>query len=97
MFLPMLSGPIFGIFAASHLDRAGHNRHVMHTAALAPSAASDEAFVNFDWMLAPNALPLWPDHAGPELMQNLKSGFIASKAELALKLKRRLARRLGCH
>ena len=97
MFLPMLSGPIFGIFAAPHLDRAGHNRYVMHTAALAPSAASDEAFVNFDWMLAPNAVPLWPDHAGSEFMQNLESGFIASKAELALKLKRGLARRLRCH
>jgi hypothetical protein len=69
----------------------------MHPAALAPSAASDEAFVNFDWMLAPNAVPLWPDHAGPELMQDLKGGFIAGEAQLALELKGRLARRLGCH
>ena len=30
MFLPMLSGPIFGIFAASHLDRAGYKAEVQN-------------------------------------------------------------------
>jgi hypothetical protein len=97
MFLMVLGDPIFSILAPTHLDRSDYNRHMMNAATFAAGAASDEAFVNFDWMLAPNAIPLWPDHAGPELMQNLESGFIASKTELALKLKRGLARGLGCH
>src|ERR1035441_10912749 len=69
----------------------------LESAAHAPHMAPDQALVNLNRMLATDTVTLWPDHAGTELMEDLEGCFVARKPELALKLKGRLPRRLGCH
>ena len=63
MFLAMFCGPIFGVFAAADLYGPNDRCHVMRAFALASRATANQAFVNFDRMLASNTVPLWPDHA----------------------------------
>jgi hypothetical protein len=63
--------------------------------AFAARAATNKTFVNLDGIFAANAITLWPNHARPQLVKNLKCGFIAGKTELPLKLQCRLTRRLG--
>jgi hypothetical protein len=69
----------------------------MLSPALASVAATDQAFVNLDLMDSANAVALRADHSGPQLVKDLKGGFIATQAKLALELKRGLAGRLGCY
>jgi hypothetical protein len=97
MFLAMFGGSFFGILPPADLYGPDHRCHVMRALAFAPGAAANQAFVNLNRMLAPDAVPLWPDHAGTELVQDLEGGFITRKPELALELERGLAGRLGCH
>jgi hypothetical protein len=89
--------PFLSVLAKADLYGPDDRRHVVHPLALAPRAATDQALVNFNWMLATNAVAFWPDHPGPELVENLEGGFIAREPELALELKRGLAGRLGGH
>lgn len=63
MFLAMFCRPIFGVLAAA--NRYGPNDccQVMRAFALASRATANQAFVNFDRLLASYSVPFWPDHA----------------------------------
>jgi hypothetical protein len=93
---PVLGDPIFGILSAAHFNCSGYKCHVMDAATFAAGSAPDQALINFNHMLAADAISLWTDHTGPQLMEYLEGGFIAGKSELALKLERGLAWRLSC-
>jgi hypothetical protein len=69
---------------------------MMRSVALAPSAAPNQAFIYLNRIFASYAVPVWPDHSGPKLVEDLEGGFIAGETQLPLKLKSGLARRLGC-
>src|ERR1039458_5623164 len=60
-------------------------------------APADETFVHFDGAFAAAAGPFGPPPAGPQLVEDLKGGFVTGKAERPLKLQRGLAGRLGRH
>jgi hypothetical protein len=83
--------------ARPNLYSADHDRLVMGTATLAACLAADQAFINFDRMLATNGIALGADHASAELVEYLKGRLIATETKLALKLDRRLSRRLRGH
>jgi len=97
MGLAMFGDTLLGIFARPHLDRSNDRRHVMDSAAFAARSTTDKALVYFNRMHAADAIALGPDHCRPEFMQDLEGGFVAGKPELALELKRGLARGLSCH
>jgi len=48
-------------------------------------------------MFAADAIPLWPNHSGPQLMKDLKGGFVSRQAKLPLKLESGLPWCLGRH
>jgi len=87
MPLEMLGGSRFSIFARPNLDGPYDGGHVVNAAAFAARPATDEAFVHFDRVFAANAIAIWPNHSGAQLMKNLKGGLITGKPQLALKLK----------
>jgi hypothetical protein len=95
--LAVLCSAIFRIFAQADLYSPNDRCHVVLPLALASRAPANQALVNLNRMLAPNAVALWPDHASPEFVENLEGGFITRKPELALELERGLAWGLGCH
>jgi hypothetical protein len=95
VLLAVLGDPIFGILSAAHFNCSSYERHVMDTTTFAAGSAPDQALINFNHMLASDAISLWTDHTGPQLMEYLEGGFIAGKPELALKLERGLAWRLS--
>jgi hypothetical protein len=69
-----------------NLYSADDNSFVMRTATLPSRLAADQAFVNFDRMLAANGIALWSDHASAELVKDLESRLVAGERELALEL-----------
>jgi hypothetical protein len=69
MVLPIFGCTILGVFAFAHFDGTHDRCHVMLSSAIASVAATDQAFVNLDLMRAANAVALWPDHSGPQLMK----------------------------
>ena len=85
--LEMLGGSGFNIFARPDLDGPNDGGHVVNAAAFAAGPAADEAFVHFDRVFPANAITIWPNHSGTQLMKNLKGGLITGKSQLALKLK----------
>jgi len=95
MRLEMLGGSGFSIFARPDLDGPNDGGHVVNAAAFAARPATDQAFVHFNRVFAANTIAIWPNHSNAQLMKNLKGGLITGKPQLALKLKSRLARRLG--
>lgn len=95
MLLPVLRCSLFGIFPQPHLDRTNDGGFVMHAATFAARPAADEALVHLDRVFSADPVALGSDHPRPQLMKDLKCGFVAGKAKLALELKRRLSRRLS--
>jgi hypothetical protein len=85
------------IRARPNLDSADHDRLVMSSATLAACLAADQAFINFDRMLAANGVTLRANHTGAEFVEYLKGRLVAAETKLALKLDRRLSGRLRGH
>jgi hypothetical protein len=85
------------ICARSNLDSADHDRLVMGSATLAACLAADQAFINFDRMLAANGIALWANHTGAELVEYLKGSLITRERKLALELNGALAGGLRGH
>jgi len=58
-------------------------------------ATTNEAFVYLHGVFAADGIALGTNHASPQLMKDLKRGFIPGQAELPLELHRGLAGSLG--
>ncbi len=61
---------------------------MMDTAALAPSPTAYPGFVHLDILIctATDAILIWADHSSANFVKDLKSSFVAGKAELPLEL-----------
>src|ERR1019366_451875 len=97
MVLAVFRRTVFGVFTQPDLYGPDDRCPVVHPFALAPRAPANQALVHLDGVHAADAVALWPNHTGPELMENLEGCFVARKSELALELKCGLAGCLGCH
>jgi hypothetical protein len=80
-----------------NLYSADHDRLVMDSATFAACLAADQAFINFDRMLAANGIALGANHTGAELVEYLKGSLITRERKLALELNGGLARGLRGH
>ncbi len=69
-----------------NLNSADNDRFVMHSATFAARLAANQAFVNFDRMLAADGVTLRANHTGAQFVENLKRRFIARERKLALEL-----------
>jgi hypothetical protein len=85
------------ICSRTNLYSADNDRFVMRSATFATCLTADHAFVNFDWMLAPDGVTLGANHTGAQLVEYLKGSLIAGKRKLALELDGRLSRYLRGH
>ena len=80
---------------AAGLHRAHNNSHVMHAPPFPTGSAPNQALINLDGILPTYGVPLWPNHAGAQLAEDLERSFVAGNPKLALELQGRLAGRLG--
>ena len=82
--------------ALSHFDGAGDKKLVVNAPALAAGAAADPGFVDFDMVaaFAADPIPAGPNHAGAELVEDLKGSLVTGKPNLALELRSGHAGRL---
>jgi hypothetical protein len=85
------------IRARPNLYSANYDRLVMSSATFATCLAADQAFINFDRMLAANGISLWANHTGAELVEYLKGSLITRERKLALELNCALAGSLRGH
>ena len=85
-----------GAPALPDFDGACHEHHVVNPASFTPRAASNPCFVGLDDLIRLPSDPVlvWAHHADTQLMEYLKSGFVARQPELALELDSRYAGRL---
>jgi len=97
MVLAVFGSPGFAIFAQAHFHGSNDCGHAMNAGLFSLGSATNEAFIQLDYMLSANAVTLGPDHAGTELVEKLEGCFIAREPELALELERRLAWGLSGH
>ena len=76
VILAVFYGPLLGVFALADLDGSNDGCHVVVTASLAAGPASDKAFINFDGVLAANAIAFRSNHTRAELVKDLEGRFI---------------------
>ena len=83
--------------ALAHFNGAGDKKPVVNSPALAARAAANPGFVNFNMLagLAADPVPVRPNHASAELVEDLKGGLVAGEPDLALELFSRHAERLA--
>jgi hypothetical protein len=74
------------ILTRPNLYSTNHDRLVMCAATFASRLAADQAFINFDRMLAANGVALGANHTGAELMEYLKGRLVATESKLPLEL-----------
>ena len=67
----------------------------MNAPALATRATADPGFIDFDVIAGSAADPILirSNHAGAELVEDLKGGFVTGKPDLALEIRKRLRKR----
>jgi len=84
-------------FALANLDGAGDQHLVRDAPAFSSRPTTDIAFIDFDVLAKPAANPIliWSNHTGTQLVQDLESGFVTRKPDLALELHGRHAGRLA--
>ncbi len=75
-------------FALANLDGAGDQHLVRDAPAFSSRPTTDIAFIDFDVLAKPAANPIliWSNHTGTQLVQDLESGFVTRKPDLALEL-----------
>jgi hypothetical protein len=86
-----------GALALQDFDGTGHEHHVVNATPFATRATADPSFVGFDndFWLAADPVLVGTHHAGAQLVEYLKSSFVARQPELTLELDGRHARRLA--
>jgi hypothetical protein len=85
------------VLTRPNLYRSDHNRLVVSAPTFASSLAADQAFVNFDRILATDSVALGTNHAGAKLVKYLESSLITRECKLPLELNSRLAGDLRGH
>ena len=77
--------------------RRGDQHLVRDAPAFSSRPTTDIAFIDFDVLAKPAANPIliWSNHTGTQLVQDLESGFVTRKPDLALELHGRHAGRLA--
>src|SRR4051812_1934010 len=83
----------FRFFPQANLNAANYARFAIYPVFLTTRWSTNDAFIDFDRVLAANSVAFRADHACPKFMEDLESSFVAGQAKLALELESRLA---GC-
>src|SRR5580658_7880896 len=85
------------LLARADFDGADDESLMMNAAPFAARLAANKAFVDLDGMLTADRISFRSDHAGAQLVENLKRRLIATKGKLALELDGRLSGNLRSH
>ena len=83
--------------ADANLDGSDDRRLVVDATPLARCTATHKCFVHFDRILITDSVALRSYQAGAQLVKHLERRLVAGQAQLPLKLKSRLPRRLRGH
>ncbi len=81
----------------SNLDSPNDYGLVMNASPFSARLAADKAFVDFNRIFRSNSIAFWPHHSGTQLMEYLKSRFVAAEGKLALELNSGLSGDLRSH